>query len=100
MKYLFPLDFGSGQLFPVSVHVSDPPVWSFVVIYFGPATLNPSLSVGDVPPDHSPDGYLQQSVCPVSCETFTACWLCSGSGPVAGSLIQLPQGVKDVQLCG
>ena len=53
--------------------MSDPPVWSFVAIYFGPATLDPSLSVDEVPPDHSPDGYLQQSVCSVSCEAFTAC---------------------------
>ena len=48
----------------VNSSLSDRPVWSFVVIYFGPATLDPSLSVGGVPPDHSPDGYLQQSVCP------------------------------------
>ena len=100
MKYLFPARFRFWSTLSSLVHVSDPPVRSFVVIYFGPATLNPSLPVGDVPPDHSPDGYLQQSVYPVSCETFTACWLCSGPGPVTGWLIQLPQGVKDVQLCG
>ena len=69
------------QLFPVSIRVPDPPVWSFVVIYFGPATLDPSLSVGEVPPDQHRNRYLQQSVCSVSYEAFTAC---SGSGPVAG----------------
>ena len=60
-------DSGSGQLFPVSIFVSDPPAWSFVVINFGPATLDPFLLVGEVLSNHSPDRYLQQSVCSVSC---------------------------------
>ena len=45
----------------------------FVVIDFGSATLNPFSLVGEVPPNRSPDRYLQQSVCSVSCEAFTAC---------------------------
>ena len=91
------LDFGSSQLFPVSIRVPDPPVWRFVVIDFGPATLDPCLLVGEVPPNQSPDRYLQQSVWSVvSCEVSTA----AGSGPVAGWLIQLPQGMENVQLNG
>ena len=63
---------GSSQLLPVSISVPDPPVGSFVVIDFGPATLDPTLLVGEVPPNHSPDRNLHQGMCPVSCEAFAA----------------------------
>ena len=92
--------FGSSQLFPVSIGVPDPPVGGFVVVDFGPATLGPTLLVGEVPPNHSPDRYLQQGLCPVSRKVFTARQLSRWSGPVAGVLIQLPQRVEDVQLHG
>ena len=92
--------FGSSQLFPVSISVPNPPVGSFVVIDFGPATLGPALLVGEVPPNHSPDRYLQQGLCPVSCKVFTARQLCRWSEPGAGVLIQLLQRVEDVQLHG
>ena len=63
---------------------------------FGPATLDPTLWVGEIPPNHRPDWYLQQSLFPVSCKTFAGRRLCRRSGPGAGMWIQLPESMEHV----